>query len=104
MLKKKYLRDKAIGEFYWKLGGSHFWSGFMKVKEHFLEHSSFNVHDGSQVRFWEDMWVGNLPLKFQYPSLYNIARKKHIKVATVFSSTPLNISFGRTLVGANRVK
>jgi hypothetical protein len=50
ILKKKYLRDKAIGEFYWKPGDSHFWSGLMNVKERFLEHSSFDVHDGSQVR------------------------------------------------------
>ncbi|WVZ85024.1 hypothetical protein U9M48_031988, partial [Paspalum notatum var. saurae] len=71
----------------------------MKVKEHFLELSSFNLYDSSQIRFWEDRWFGHLLLKNQYPSLYNITRKKHITVVAVFSSTPLNISFRRALVG-----
>ena len=49
-------------------------------------------------------WFGNSTLKEQYPSLYNICRKKHISVASVFSSTPLNISFRRALVGENLLK
>ncbi|WVZ94604.1 hypothetical protein U9M48_040475 [Paspalum notatum var. saurae] len=65
ILKKKYLRGKSIGEVQWKPGDSHFWSGLTKVKEHFLELSSFNLRD----------------------------------VAAVFSSTPLNVSFRRALVG-----
>ncbi|WVZ51423.1 LOW QUALITY PROTEIN: hypothetical protein U9M48_002571 [Paspalum notatum var. saurae] len=47
ILKKKYLRGKSSGEVQWKPGDSHFWSGLMKVKEHFLQLSSFNIHDGS---------------------------------------------------------
>ncbi|WVZ85042.1 hypothetical protein U9M48_032004 [Paspalum notatum var. saurae] len=53
ILKTKYLRGKAIGEVQWKPGDSHFWSSLTKVKEHFLELSSFSLHDGSQIRFWE---------------------------------------------------
>ncbi|WVZ88012.1 hypothetical protein U9M48_034574, partial [Paspalum notatum var. saurae] len=86
ILKKKYLRGKAIGAVKWKLGDSHFWSGLMKVKERFLELSTFNLHEGSQIRFWEDRWFGNYPLKDLYPSLYNITRKRHITVATESSS------------------
>ncbi|WVZ63094.1 LOW QUALITY PROTEIN: hypothetical protein U9M48_012759 [Paspalum notatum var. saurae] len=99
ILKRKYLRGKTIGEVQWKPGDSHFWSGLMKVKECFLQLSSFILHDGSQIRFWEDRWFSHLPLKIQYPSLYNIARKKNVTVSSVFSSIPLNISFRRALVG-----
>ncbi|WVZ49763.1 hypothetical protein U9M48_001092 [Paspalum notatum var. saurae] len=104
LLKNKYLQGKTIGEVHWKSGDSHFWSGLMKVKDRFLEPSTFNLHDGSQIRFWEDRWFGDQPLKHQYPSLYNITRKKHISVADVFSTTPLNISFRRTLHGDNHFK
>ncbi|WVZ87298.1 hypothetical protein U9M48_033955, partial [Paspalum notatum var. saurae] len=47
----------------------------------------------------DDTWCGNQPLKLQYPSLFNIVRKKGATVADVMSSVPLNISFRRGLYG-----
>jgi hypothetical protein len=38
-----------------------------------------------------------MSLSSQYPSLYNIVRFKHVKVADVLSHAPLNISFNRVL-------
>jgi hypothetical protein len=52
------------------------------------------------VHFWEDIWLGEQTLASQYPQLYNIVRK-HDTVATVMSSTPLNIGFRRRLIGNN---
>jgi len=75
-----------------KLGDSHFWAGLMKVKDTFLNHGSFHLNDGNQIRFWEDKWIGNHTLREQYPDLYNIVRKKHATVASVFSRVPLNVS------------
>jgi len=48
----------------------------MKVKRDFQRFRNFVIKDGSQVRFWEDIWLGNSPLREQYPQLYNIVRKK----------------------------
>ena len=42
-------------------------------------------------------WGDSLAL--QYPTLYNIVRRREAYVATVLQSSPLNISFWRTLVG-----
>jgi hypothetical protein len=39
-----------------------------------------------------------------YPSLYNLARNKKVMVAKVLSTSPLNISIRRALVGANQDK
>jgi hypothetical protein len=50
-LRKKYLKNKTIGEVQWKPRDSHFWSGLIKVKDQFLEFSTFNLHNGTQVRF-----------------------------------------------------
>ena len=43
--------------------------------------------------------VGNQPLKSQYPTLFNIVRKKQAKVTDVLSSVSLEVEFRRTLVG-----
>ena len=51
LFRKKYLKNKTIGEAQWKPGDSHFWSGLMKVKDQFLELSSFKLHNGNNIRF-----------------------------------------------------
>jgi hypothetical protein len=75
----------------------------MKVKDTFLGLGSFILKEGKQIRFWEDVWIGNQPFKVQYPSLYNLVCKKSDTVANVFETIPLNISFRRALVGHNLV-
>jgi hypothetical protein len=35
----------------------------MNVKENFFSMGNFNINDGSQIRFWEDSWLGTAPLK-----------------------------------------
>jgi hypothetical protein len=72
----------------------------MNVKDSFMDFGSFKVRDGSQTRFWIDTWLGNKPLKDKFPTLFNIVRRKQDSVAQVISSSPLNISFRRNLVGA----
>jgi hypothetical protein len=39
------------------------------------------------------------PLMKQFPVLYNIVRRKHQIVAQVLTTSPLNVSFRRALVG-----
>ena len=43
--------------------------------------------------------AGRLTLAIQYPSLYRIAQRREVFVATVFQSIPLNIQFRRSLAG-----
>jgi hypothetical protein len=61
----------------------------------------FDLGDGSQVRFWDDLWIRPCPLKSLFPTLYNIVRKKSAFVRTVLSTTPLNVALKRSLVGVN---
>ena len=67
----------------------------MKVKANFLKFGTFIIKDGSQIRFWEDAWLGNRFLREQYPQLYNIVRKKQDTVAEVLSSGTPNLSWRR---------
>jgi hypothetical protein len=102
MLRKKYLTGKTLSQVEKRKGDSHFWAGLMEVKHLVLERGRFQVSDGSQTRFWEDLWLGREPFSAKYPALYNLVKKKNLSVAQVLSTTPLNVSFRRALVGVNR--
>jgi hypothetical protein len=100
-VEKKYLKGKTLSQVEKRKGDLHFWSGLMEVKSLVLERGRFQLHDGSQTRFWEDLWLGREPLNVKYPALYSIVKKKNMSVAQVLSTTPFNISFRRALIGAN---
>jgi hypothetical protein len=97
ILHNKYLRSKTLAQVEAKPTDSPFWKGLMKVKVDFFNRGYFKVGDGTSVRFWEDVWLGNVPLSQQYPSLYNIVQHKNVLVSTVLAQTPLNITFRRSL-------
>ena len=80
-------------------GDSHFWAGLMATKKYFFPHASFSIKNGSEIRFWEDKWLGNAPLQEQYPAFYTIVRHKSDTLAKVLESFPLNVSFRRSLLG-----
>jgi len=48
----------------------------MDIKNQFLNLGSFIAKNGTQVRFWEDTWLGDQPLKYKFLSLFNIVWKK----------------------------
>jgi hypothetical protein len=101
LLRQKYLKSQTITHVQKKPRDSHFWSGLMKVKDSFFSLGRFNLNNGMHIQFWEDKWLGNFTLQHHFPSLYEIVRRKHASVASVFSSIPLNISFRIGLVGNN---
>ena len=83
LLRRKYIGSKALSQVYWKPGDSHFWAGLMAAKKQFFLFGSFNIKDGSEIRFWEDKWLGTTSLREEYPALYNIVRHKRDTLATV---------------------
>jgi hypothetical protein len=85
VLQNKYLANQTVGKDDRSPGDSHFWSDLMKVKGKFLRFGLFQLNNGTQIRFWEDKWIGNHAFKDQYPSLYNIVRRKSDTVAKVLS-------------------
>ena len=70
----------------------------MKIKDEVLAKGSFEIKDGSKVRFWEDTWVGEVSFKVKYSSLFNIVCDPHATVAKVLATRPFNLSFRRALV------
>jgi hypothetical protein len=104
ILRKKYLKNQTLTQVQKKSGDSQFWQGLMDVKEQFLSRGRLVVHDGSQTRLWEDLWIGSERLMDKFSSLYNIVRKRGATVTDVSSSIPLKISFRHALVGDKLVK
>jgi hypothetical protein len=90
LLRNKYLKDRTITQVEYMPRDSHFWCRLMKLKSNFLRLGKFKIGDGSQVRFWEDAWLGNITFKNLFP---DIVRKKSATVAKVFRSNLLNVSF-----------
>jgi hypothetical protein len=42
----------------------------------FSKFIKFEVGDGTQIRFWHDIWCGDQPLKECFPELFRIAKNK----------------------------
>jgi hypothetical protein len=97
--RNKYLSTRCLTQAMIKPYDSYFCEGIMNVIDLFLARGSFIVKDGSQTRFWEDIWVDQRPLSELYPNLYQFVCHPHDTIETIMSTTSLNISFHRALVG-----
>jgi hypothetical protein len=100
LIRRKYLKNNTLSQVTKKPGDSHFWSGLMDIKDKFLSRGRFLVHNGEQIRFWENVWLGNQKLKDRYSCLYNIVRRKNDTVENVLSTVPLKVSFRRAQRGS----
>ena len=82
----------SIGWFFfggggWRSGdipGSHgvgLWKFIYIGWQSFKSHFRFDPGEGSKVRFWDDVWCGDRPLKIEFPTLFNIASFKEAFIA-----------------------
>jgi hypothetical protein len=94
LLRNKYLKNKTLSQVEANPTDSPFWKGLMRVKDVFFKRGFFEIGNGSTVRFWEDVWLGDTSLAEPYPSLYNIVQRKNVLVANVLANTPLNMLSG----------
>ena len=94
--------DRAVSQVLWKPGDSHFWAGLMATKKFFFKYGFFSIRDGSEIRFWEDKWLGQSTLSEQFPALYSIVRNKSDTIAKVLGSSPPDVSFRRSLFGSRQ--
>jgi hypothetical protein len=70
----------------WRFGdvsGSHgveLWKDISIGWQLFKSHIRFDLGDGTKIRFWEDVWSGDRPLKVAFPRLFNIANFKEASI------------------------
>jgi hypothetical protein len=62
LLRNKYLKNKTLPQVEVKPNELPFWKGRMHVKNEFFKRGFFKVGSGMSVRFWEDVWMGDVPL------------------------------------------
>ena len=55
----------------------------------FFQHVAFEVGEGNQIRFWYDLWSGDLPLKDLHPDLFECSKED--KEALVFNMLQFQI-------------
>lgn len=55
------------------------------------------VHNGRDTSFWEDVWVGEVPLKLVFPRLYDYCRDKSCAVGDCWKDEKWTMEFRRTL-------
>ncbi|RVX12073.1 Protein detoxification 45, chloroplastic [Vitis vinifera] len=67
--------------------GVGLWKEISKEGLLLLNNVSFSVGNGKRVRFWKDIWCGNISLCEAFPSLYDLAVSKDAWVADCWDST-----------------
>ena len=67
--------------------GVGLWKEISKEGLLLLNNVSFSVGDGKRVRFWKDIWCGNISLCEAFPSLYDLVVSKDAWVADCWDST-----------------
>ena len=50
--------------------GSQFWNGLQKVKHCFSWGGIFRIGKGDKTRIWHDVWIRQVPLRLQFPTLF----------------------------------
>jgi len=79
------------------------WKNIRKGWSSFCSHAIFELRDGSKIKFWDDVWCGEMTLKEPFPVLYGIPRGKDVFVVAHldFSSGSLrwDVSFVRAAHG-----
>jgi hypothetical protein len=46
--------------------GVSFWNNIRRGWEKFRSHTRLEEEDGSKVRFWQDLWYGDMPLRMSF--------------------------------------
>ena len=76
------------------------WKAIAQVFQVFSPFVRLVVGNRERIRFWEDLWLGNQTLCFQFAGLYRVISVKNLTVSNVLSNSfPLfwNFNFRRNL-------
>lgn len=96
LLRAKYLRRKSLQQCRGDKG-SQFWKGINKVKGNFKWGGKSIVNNGRDTSFWEDVWVGEVPLKLLFPKIYEFCRDKKCSVAECWGNNECTMDLKRSL-------
>jgi hypothetical protein len=84
ILWRKYLRWHTLTQVQHWPSDSHFWKGLLKVRDSFLNFGTFQLKNGTRIRFQEDKWSRKGILKDVYLQLYALVRQNNMVVAKLY--------------------
>jgi hypothetical protein len=96
ILRNKYLRGAGFYQSS-EVGGSQFWKSLHKIKKWVCMGFVYKAGNGRKCFFWHDVWLGDCPLKIQFPVLFSCCGQPDGTVAEVFDGQRWDLSFNRSL-------
>ena len=75
--------NEPYGVSLWKyfLISASLWKYISRDWENFSRFIKFEVSNGTKVKFWYDIWCGDLPLKEAFLELFHLARNREALVS-----------------------
>jgi hypothetical protein len=64
---------------------SPFWHSIHKVKEHFRVGVRFCPGKNSNISFWKDLWIGEVPMCARFPTLFAKSSDTNLTMAQAYS-------------------
>jgi hypothetical protein len=71
LLRKKYLKGKGFFSSNHE-GASQFWKGLDEAKLYCQRGMKHILRDGKKIIFWQEVWLGECPLRIKYGRLFNM--------------------------------
>jgi len=96
LLQAKYLRDKPFS-LCKRQTRSQFWRGLLQVRDKFKWGATFSLGNGKSILFWEEVWIGDTPLRLEFPRLYDYCYNKTSLVSDCWVEGDWRIDFRRSL-------
>jgi hypothetical protein len=82
LLRRKYLKDKGFFVLL-QQGVPSFGGGLRDIKYTCQQDLKYLVDDERKIRFWEDVWLGECPLRIRFNELFEISREQRWVAARV---------------------
>jgi hypothetical protein len=74
LLRKKYLKEKGFFSSSHR-GASQFWKGLHEAKPYCQRGMKHILGNGKKIRFWQEVWLRECPLRIKYEILFNICNQ-----------------------------
>ena len=63
--------------------GTGVWKDIRKGRHTLFQNDVFSLGDGRRLRFWKDIWCGEVTLSNAFPNLFNMVAHKEVLVVDV---------------------
>lgn len=64
--------------------GCGIWKSIQRVKDVFWKFIHFKLGSRNEIRFWEDRWLGEVPIKEAFRNLYSLALDPKVMVVDLY--------------------